>query len=212
MMSKLFHLPTLLLSVSFLSALLAVGHGAVGTVIESPGLLFLLPIVLGATYSLLLYRMAKGGVADSVFRSSLVVVLGLTVIFLWMLSGYYFPELYPNQGSGNADFGHVIQLLLVYLAIPAIILYSIFALWYPTKLATTASRGAGGQRGAVIFFGGFWGLLLVAFCLAMSQPTYAFYTGNLEQFRNSVANVFFIEVVVCIATFIGSWFLTVRNS
>jgi hypothetical protein len=210
-MPKVFHLPTLLLSVSFLSALLAVGHGAMVSRSSSPWLLILPPIVLGATYSFLLYRMAKGSAARSVFRSSLVVVVGLILMFLWMLSVYYFPEFYPNQGTGNVDFGHVLQMGIVYLAIPVITLYSIFALWYPTKLAAAASRGAGDERGVVIILGGFWGLLLVAFCVAMHQPTYALLTGSLEQFRRGVANFFYIEVVVCIATFIGSWFLTAKR-
>jgi hypothetical protein len=209
MMSKVFHLPTLLLSISFISALLAVGHGPM--MFSSNWLVLLLPIALGSIYSFLLNRMARNDSARSVFRSSLLTALGLVLTFLWLISFYYFPELYYYHGSGNTDFGFILSDLIVTFAIPVITLYSIFALWLPTKLAI---RESSGEQVIAIIHGGFWGLLLVAFCIPISSPTFGMFSGSYGQILLNVRNLAFIELGICIATLIasmGSWFLVTKN-
>jgi hypothetical protein len=156
-MSKVFHVPTLFLSVSFISALLAVGHGAMVLSKEpSYWLTILSPIGLGAIYSLLLNRMAKDA-GNSVFRSSLLTVIGFVLMFLWMISLYHFPNLYPDDGIQSEGFDFILYLGIAFFAVPIITLYSIFALWLPTKLAIQASSGVGDGRVISIIHGSFWG-------------------------------------------------------
>jgi hypothetical protein len=212
MMPKVYHLPAFLLSVSFLSALLAVSHGAmVLPKWPSLWLVILAPVVLGAVYSFLLHRMSKGGAARSVFRSSLLVVVGFALMFLWMLSLYYFPNLYPDQGSGNVDFGYVIYLGTVFLAVPLITLYSIYALWLPTKLASEKPDRACDGRVIAILHGGGWGLLLVLLCFAISYPTNALFAGSYEQTLRDVVKLLYAELAVCMVTFLASGFMTAKR-
>jgi hypothetical protein len=213
-MSKVFHVPTLFLSVSFISALLSIGHGTMVVPREHQVLVtFLPPVMLGVIYSLLLNRMAKSGVARFVFRSSLLTVVGFVLMFLWMISLYYFPNLYPNDGYSGNDFTFIIYLGVAFFAVPVITLYSIFALWLPTKLATEASSGGGDGRVIASIHGGFWGLSLFLLCFAIYFPTYAMFSGSYEQVLRGVKNLASIELGICVATFIGSmgsWFLTAK--
>jgi hypothetical protein len=179
---------------------------------SSPWLLILLPIVLGAIYSLLLHCMAKGGAAGSVFRSSLLIVIGVfTLLFLWMLSIHYFPDLYPNYSTENVGFDFIIYLGVVFFAMPFITLFSIFTLWLLTKPASEKSVSASDGWGGAMIHGGFWGLLLVVICFAISYPTYALVGASVEQIHRGVKNLIFVEVVVFSATFISSLYLTVKT-
>ena len=75
-MNKILNLPTIFLSASFVSALVAVGHAGM-VVPKSVLFVIILSVVLGAIYSLQLYRLTKDFSPKSVFISSLLFVMRL---------------------------------------------------------------------------------------------------------------------------------------
>jgi hypothetical protein len=212
-MPKVFYLPAFLLSLSFLKALLAVSHWMNVLVLPKETIFWfsvaISPlVVLGAAYSFLLYHMAKDGSAHLVFRSSLFTIIGLVLMFLWMLSYLFFPNLYPNNLAKGEDLGIILYLAVAIFAVPTVTLYSIFALKLPTKLAGDTSRIR--PITISIIHGGFWGLLLFVFCFEIYRPTYAMFTGDYGLIVYKIRNLASIELGISVVLFIASmisWFL-----
>lgn len=205
-MNKVLNLPTIFLSVSFVSALVAVGHAGM---VVSKSILFviILSVVLGAIYSLQLYRLTKDFSPKSVFISSLLFVIGgLTSLLAWVISSYHFRDRFPNYTGGqNADFGIIIFLSLMYIVVPLVIIYSIFAIWLPIGLASEKSEGKNSGRTRSIFHGAFWGLFLVAFCVVLSFPTYLLLGSDIHDILRGIRVFIIIDVIICVIAFGGFW-------
>jgi hypothetical protein len=199
-MAERFNLPALFLGVSFLAVLGAITH--LGMIITATWLLIFLPILLGAFYSSQLYRLATVWTPRSVFKNSLLVVGGgFVIMFLFMLSCHYFPELYPANTDRNEDitFGPMIYIGAILFAVLPIILYSAFAIWLPTGLASGESNGV-----TAIVHGGFWGLLLFVVCLALEYATNSLFGGVREDMVRGHTILFWVNIVIGIGSFMVS--------